>query len=50
MAGLRRVLRTVLLHHLGGRGLKSWELLGQLQRVAERAGEGIAQSGDDKVS
>ncbi len=54
MAGLRRVLRTVLLHHLGGRGLKSWELLGQLQRVAERAGEGAgagaAQSGDDKVS
>jgi DNA repair protein RecO (recombination protein O) len=52
MPGLRRVLRTVLLHHLGGRGLKSWELLGQLQGVAERAGEsaGAAQSGDDKVS
>jgi DNA repair protein RecO (recombination protein O) len=52
MPGLRRVLRTVLLHHLGGRGLKSWELLGQLQGVAERASEsaGAAQSGDDKVS
>ena len=52
MPGLRRVLRTVLLHHLDGRGLKSWELLGQLQGVAERANESAvaAQSGDDKVS
>ena len=28
LAGLRRALRQVLAHHLGGRGLKSWELLG----------------------
>lgn len=51
MAGLRRVMRSVLLHHLGGRGLKSWELLGQLGRISQRASEagGVAQS-DDKVS
>ncbi|GHH51951.1 MULTISPECIES: DNA repair protein RecO [Gammaproteobacteria] len=28
MAGLRRSMRAVLMHHLGGRGLKSWEMLG----------------------
>lgn len=28
LAGLRLALRRVLEHHLGGRGLKSWELLG----------------------
>ena len=28
LAGLRMALRRVLEHHLGGRGLKSWELLG----------------------
>ena len=33
LAGLRRALRPVLLHHLGGRGLKSWELLGDLGRL-----------------
>lgn len=27
LPGLRRVLRTVLAHHLGPRGLKSWEML-----------------------
>lgn len=36
LAGLRRALRPVLLHHLGGRGLKSWELLGELGRLASR--------------
>lgn len=36
LAGLRRALRPVLLHHLGGRGLKSWELLGELGRLAPK--------------
>ncbi|NYZ63105.1 DNA repair protein RecO [Luteimonas deserti] len=30
LAGLRRALRTVLAHHLGPRGLKSWELASDL--------------------
>lgn len=34
MPGLRRVIRSVLLHHLGGRGLKSWELIAALPRTA----------------
>lgn len=33
LAGLRRALRAVLAHHLGGRGLKSWEMLGELARL-----------------
>jgi DNA repair protein RecO (recombination protein O) len=33
LAGLRRALRPVLLHHLGGRPLRSWDLLGALGRV-----------------
>lgn len=32
LASLRRPMRTVLLHHLGGRGLKSWEMLEELSR------------------
>lgn len=32
---LRRALRGVLAHHLGRRGLKSWELLGALARLTE---------------
>lgn len=36
LAGLRRALRPVLAHHLGGRGLKSWELLGELGRLSAR--------------
>ncbi|MEA5125325.1 DNA repair protein RecO [Xanthomonas floridensis] len=32
MPGLRRSLRSVLLHHLNGRGLKSWEMLEDLAR------------------
>jgi DNA repair protein RecO (recombination protein O) len=36
LAGLRRALRPVLLQLLGGRGLKSWELLGELGRLAPR--------------
>ncbi len=34
MPGLRRSMRAVLLHHLGGRGLKSWEMLEDLSRPA----------------
>ncbi|HVI26451.1 MAG TPA: DNA repair protein RecO [Xanthomonadaceae bacterium] len=33
LAGLRRALRAVLAHHLGGRGLKSWEMMGELARL-----------------
>ncbi len=33
LASLRLPLRAVLLHHLGGRGLKSWEMLGELGRL-----------------
>lgn len=32
LASLRRGMRAVLLHHLGGRGLKSWEMLEDLAR------------------
>ena len=32
-ASLRLPLRAVLLHHLGGRGLKSWDMLGELGRL-----------------
>ncbi|WP_313274961.1 DNA repair protein RecO [Stenotrophomonas sp.] len=32
LASLRLQMRAVLLHHLGGRGLKSWEMLGELGR------------------
>lgn len=32
LASLRRPMRTVLLHHLGGRGLKSWEMIEALPR------------------
>ncbi len=38
LASLRVQMRAVLLHHLGGRGLKSWEMLGELARPAEREG------------
>ncbi len=34
VASLRLPLRAVLLHHLGGRGLKSWEMMGELGRLA----------------
>lgn len=44
LAGLRRALRTVLSSHLGERGLKSWELMGELGRIAAPAQPG------DKVS
>ncbi|MGH8033500.1 MAG: DNA repair protein RecO [Luteimonas sp.] len=34
LPGLRRALRPVLAFHLGGRGLKSWELMAELGRIA----------------
>jgi len=34
LASLRLQMRAVLLHHLGGRGLKSWEMLGELNAKA----------------
>ena len=37
LASLRRALRPVLLHHLGGRSLKSWDLLGDLSRITPAA-------------
>jgi DNA repair protein RecO (recombination protein O) len=36
LASLRLALRSVLSHHLGGRGLKSWEMLGELGRLKPR--------------
>jgi DNA repair protein RecO (recombination protein O) len=33
LASLRLPLRAVLLHHLGGRPLKSWDMLGELGRL-----------------
>lgn len=37
LSSLRLPLRAVLLHHLGGRGLKSWEMLGELGRLGAPA-------------
>lgn len=36
LPGLRRVMRVVLAHHLGPRGLKSWEMLAGLSKGAPR--------------
>ncbi|MEP6908047.1 MAG: DNA repair protein RecO [Pseudoxanthomonas sp.] len=36
LSSLRLALRSVLSHHLGGRGLKSWEMLGELGRLKPR--------------
>lgn len=33
LASLRRPMREVLSHHLGPRGLRSWELIGEMARV-----------------
>lgn len=46
LAGLRHALRGVLSHHLGARGLKSWELIGELGRLSPRH----ARDQDDSVS
>lgn len=40
MGGLRRVLREAVSHQLGGRGLKSWELMGELGRISGGPGPG----------
>src|SRR3546814_3173120 len=45
LQGLRRALRAVLAHYLGGRGLKSWELMGELGRIAAPPARGQASSG-----
>jgi DNA repair protein RecO (recombination protein O) len=37
LPGVRRAMRALLLHHLGGRGLKSWELIAALPRGASQA-------------
>jgi DNA repair protein RecO (recombination protein O) len=34
LASLRLPLRALLLHYLGGRGLKSWDMMGELGRLA----------------
>ena len=34
LASLRRAMRTVLAHHLGPRGLKSWDMLAELGRLS----------------
>jgi DNA repair protein RecO (recombination protein O) len=35
LASLRRAMREVLSHHLGARGLKSWEMLAELGRLSK---------------
>jgi DNA repair protein RecO (recombination protein O) len=49
MPGLRRCMRALLLHHLGGRGLKSWELIAALPRTPGEA-TAVQAENDDKVS
>lgn len=46
LRGLRLVLREVLVQHLGGRGLKSWELMGELGRITASP----APQSDDSVA
>jgi DNA repair protein RecO (recombination protein O) len=36
LPGLRHAMRSVLVHHLGPRGLKSWEMLAELSRVSNK--------------
>ena len=47
LAGLRRAMRAVLAHHLGPRGLKSWEMLGDLARVTSTGRSGRSNNGSD---
>ena len=47
MPGLRRVIRALLLHHLGGRGLKSWELIASLPRKPDDGAAIAAQPGSE---
>ncbi|MBF6023571.1 DNA repair protein RecO [Lysobacter niastensis] len=46
LPGLRRAMRGLLSHYLGPRGLKSWEMLAELGRVAPRAKADQAGGGD----
>jgi len=46
LPGLRRVMRAVLLHHLGGRGLKSWELIASLPRAVDAKARSETSVGD----
>lgn len=39
MGALRRAMRRVLEHHLGPRGLTSWQMLGELARVGSAGGQ-----------
>ena len=39
LPGLRRVLRVVIAHHLGPRGLKSWDMLAELGRLTRPQGD-----------
>ena len=39
LADLRRAMRELLLHHLGGRGLRSWDLLAELAGAQGPAGQ-----------
>lgn len=45
LASLRLPLRVVLAHHLGPRGLASWDMIGQLGRLRRGPGAGAAESG-----
>lgn len=48
LPGLRYAMRSVLVHHLGPRGLKSWEMLEDLSRIAPRpSGSGQPGAGED---
>lgn len=39
LASLRRPMRGIIAHHLGGRGLKSWEMAAQLRRLDSTRGD-----------
>jgi DNA repair protein RecO (recombination protein O) len=46
LPGLRRALRDVLAHYLGARGLKSWDMLTELNRVSRPR---VGPSGTDQA-
>jgi DNA repair protein RecO (recombination protein O) len=48
LAELRRGLRAVLAHHLGGKPLKAWGLMAEVGRLASsgRGGEGLVDAGE----
>lgn len=47
LPALRRALREVLAHHLGGRGLRSWDLLRELGGLSRRDPAQPADADDD---